>query len=96
MRSTSTNTQHLPIFAPGISPVRAFSCSVTGWMCRNAAAAWRSSVFTADSVIVAGTRYELLTPQVDGGDLLAAVAHLMTDRLAGLAVDRFLLWRELL
>ena len=52
IRSTSTNTQHLPILAPGISPARAFSCSVTGWMCRKAAAALAMTVAQSLTAII--------------------------------------------
>lgn len=43
-KSISIKTQRLPIFAPGISPARAFSCSVTGWILSRLAAACRVSV----------------------------------------------------
>ena len=39
---------------------------------------------------------QALSTQVHRGDLLAAVAHLVADRVAGVAIDRLLLTRELL
>jgi hypothetical protein len=38
---------------------------------------------------------EILSTQVHGGDLLAAMAHLTADRLPRLAIDFLLLRREL-
>ncbi len=50
-RSSSINTHRRPIFAPGMTPRFARIRTSSGCMCRNAAAAFRSSVFMTSSSV---------------------------------------------
>lgn len=55
IKSISTNTQHLPILAPGISPARALSCKVTGWILRKRAASCRVNV-SISAILIRSTQ----------------------------------------